>query len=325
MFRTVPRNICAFVALGAPVLFVSSFCVSASQYNVEAALGVDSNPAQARHAKEMAFAQYTFSARQDIPLNRDAITLTLDGNYRDLEGDNDNQRLQLGAHWSYPLKSGRSTVQWFLSAGLYRDQLVAADERNDAFVGMDFTHTLSPRIDLNLAAQLGWLNYRNRSQPWAGRPGGGTFRQAKGGGPGGNPGTGISPTRRVDLQVDLAVISTWYFSPEFDISLQADYQGLDSRVAQENYRQIGTGIDTRWLPVPQWQTQFGLAWYQRSYDGTGKAGKRHDEQLSVEGSLSHFIGDMEIYIRAAFTNNHSNLQRMSFKQTITECGIGWAF
>lgn len=325
MFRKVPKQLCALAALGASALATLPLCAQATQYNLEAALGIDSNPAQARKANTMAFAQYNFSAREGIPLERESLALSVDGHYRDLEGDLGNQRVQLAAHWSHPLGGGGRTLSWSLAAGMYRDQLVPADERNEALIGLELLSVLSPRIDLNLSARLAWLDYINPSQPWTGRPGGNSSRQVNARGKGGNPGAGLSAVQREDVQGNLGIESTWYFSADLDVSIRADYQVLDSQVALENYRQVGIDINTRWLPAPRWQTQLGLAGYRRDYDGSGMTRDRIDERFSVEGSLSHFVGDIEIYLRAAFADNHSTLRRMRFKQTITELGIGWAF
>jgi len=208
---------------------------------------------------------------------------------------------------------------------LYRDQLVSADERNEAGAGLRYQRVVSARSELAWSAQLRWLGYHNPSLPWAGRPGGSSIGAPVGRRQGSGAGPGLRLERRDDLLAGLAMGSTFFLSPDFDATISAHYDRLSSPVEVEAYRQAGAGLSARLAPAPDWRIELALDWRRREYDHAPRHLERNDQRVSLGASLRHFVADTEIYLAAAYTDNDCTLEQWSFRQMVAECGIAWSF
>jgi hypothetical protein len=286
------------------------------------ALGLDSNPAQQRAAQERWFAHYALDGSRRTQQDGIDLDVLWDGWYRDYEGANDSYRLSAQGRWQRAFQQGRGWLSWSLDGALYRDQLVTADERNEAALGLRYDYLFSALDEISLAFEWRALRYLNASLPWAGRPGGsvnvvsGAPRQRLG---------SARMTRRDDHLQNCLLEFTHHWTPTFASTWALRLERLDSSVPAETYQQYGTLLGGAIELAQDWRVNLTLEWQGTEYSHAPRQLRRDDERLAIAAALRHSIGVGELFCDVSYLRNVSTLDVKSFRQTVSECGLAWAF
>ncbi len=285
-------------------------------------LGYDDNPAQRPHGDPQGFARYGVAIDRELARNDDLWSLGMLGQYQDYEGNSDNHRLALSLGWRRSLDQGKATLSLTLDGALYRDSLVAADERDEAGVTLGFQQLVSADMELKGSAEIRWLGYRNPSLPWGGRPGGAAangFGSTKG------PGMRPVPTSHEDHWRGVSGEVGYYPYPDMVLALRAHYGRLDSSSAPEEYDQYGAGLFMVYRPAPEWTLELSLEGYDRRYDQNNFRLQRQDTYLSTGLRVQRDWEEMTFHLALTRTDNDSSIRQKSFQQTVTESGVAWYF
>ncbi len=300
--------------------------------------GYDSNPAQsASSGPSLAFAHYTLAARQRAHNDDGELLLSLDGWYRDYEGDNDNHRVTAGGEWSASLDGGRGRLGIGADLSFYRDRLVPADERDEAALLLRYRRLLWARADLGVSGQFLRASYTNPSLPGAGRPGPGgaplsfvTPASRRGpGGPGPGPGPGGPPppplAERDDTLAVLRTDLTYYWGPGLSTALHFNVGRSRSTLSPESYDRYGVGLSMDAEPAVGWRAGLLVDWDRLNYPEWLGGGERDDTLWRAEAFVSRDVGEGELFCRLRYVHNASTAQENAFEQTVSRCGIAWNF
>jgi hypothetical protein len=308
-------------------LGVLAFCTGTWADNaprVEASLdlGYDDNPAQRPHGEPLGFARYGVAVGRELAGNDDLWSLEMLGHFQDYEGASDNHRLELALGWRRSLDQGKSALLLSLDGVLYRDRLVAADERDEAGMTVGFQRLVSAEVELKGSAEIRWLGYRNPSLPWGGRPGGAA---ANGFGSPKGPGMRPGPTPHDDHWRGVSGEVGYYPQPDMVLTLRAHYGRLNSSSAPEEYDQYGAGLFMVYRPAPDWTLELSLEGYDRRYDQNNFHLQRQDTYLSTGLRVQRDWEEMTFHLALTRTDNDSSIRQKSFQQTVTESGVAWYF
>jgi hypothetical protein len=323
------------------------------QFDVGFSLGFDSNPAQQRDGPALGFAEFALGAAQPLPF-LSGLRLEADVWLRDYAGKNDNGRLDLGLLTSRFF--GTTQVDLWAEAGAYRDQLVTTDERNEAALGTLIRRPLGASFDLALFAERRWLDYRNPSLPWAGRPGGiglsiqGQRPERPNGDQGANiaahdatngpvnAGCGlgqgrstqahpqdrcpprISPQQRNDRFDRLSLEATWLPMARLSVTLGLDSGWRDSSIALDSYRQQATRLALTVDPSPTWSLTAEAGLSRRDYWKAPQTLERIDDQRWIGLELHRWLAQGALYCSLDHIDSRSTIKIEGFTQWITACG-----
>jgi hypothetical protein len=313
-----------------PVLLLIALGPSAAQpvlsVGGELSAGYDSNPAQSAGGPGLAFIRAALDAAQAHRLGNADLTLGVNAWYRDYEADNDSYRLSAVLDWTRLTAAGAGQLGLSAAGAVYRDALVAADERNEAALTLRYDHTLTARDAVAATAEVRWLAYRNASLPWAGRPGSGA-----GNGFGGPPSASserrgkAEPEGRDDRLAGLELGARHHWSPKVESLISVVYARNHSPVPVEAYTRAGVGLSVRAEPVAHWRVQAGIGWSRTRYDRAPRRRERTDFQHDVGVAVSRALGDSAVFCGVDWLRSDSTIGERSFRQTVTECGLSHAF
>ncbi len=314
--------------------------------SAEVSTGYDSNPAQSADGPGLAFVRLDLEATHTLMLGEAEVTLGANAWYTDLEGPNDNARLAVDADWSRTTAGGLGRITLGASGGLYRDDLVPADARNEAGLSARYTRTLGARDSAGVAAEVRWLDYLYPSLPWAGRPGSGPADPAAvaaqaadtlgASGRSGHGGRGQSSDqtqgppgglarRRTDRLSGLSLDATHDWTPRLATVLTAAFVRCDSPIPVDAYDRAGLGLLLRTEVGETWPLELGLGWSRTRYDRAPHQLERVDTEVTAGLSIRHRLGPAEASCGINWVHSDSTARGRSFRQQVTRCGLAWGF
>jgi len=352
IFRTLLVAFLWFQALG----LQPAEALDALDLSVEGTVGYDSNPALEADPNGSGFSLYAAGLGKQFRFTNPFILDTfLNARYQDYWQVEDNYDVRGGGALSYPLANGRFTPALLLEAGIYRDHLVEAAERNEVMVGFGADLIVNSRMNLRLESTWNRQNYLNWAQPFSGR-GQGCPIQGKGGagasgspshgnanvgsplkgkGPGGDYGCGRKSILKEYLPPrDNRLIHTvltfdLFFMPSLSSSLYGGYTDLKSSVDLESYGQIETGVVLSWEPFEEWQVMGEAKGYRVDYhdvpDSMQKYVRRTNYIYTLGLQVSRFLGPVEIFATATITDGEAPLDYESYSQRMVQCGLSYSF
>jgi hypothetical protein len=291
-------------------------------------LGYDSNPAQRRDGPSLGFAQANLEVTQPLPLG---LSLAGDLWLRDHAGHNDSQRLDLTVAWWRAL--GKTQLEFWGTTGWYRDQLVRADERDEAALGTKLTRVLSPRLDLAFVTERRWFAYRHRVLPWAGRPGGvalaasGPSSGGCGHGAGMGGGCQYNARRRDDRLDLLAADLTWMLSPRLNLILGVERAWRHSSIALDANDQRGARLGLGFDPSRRFGLTLELGASRLDYARAPQRIERVDHQRWVGlGVVRRQRRDQGvIFCQLDLLDSRSTIALETFTQWVGSCGYEHGF
>ncbi len=308
--------------LGLLIVSADAWADNAARIETRLDSGYDDNPAQRPSGDPEGFLRYGVAIARELTRNDDLWSLEMQGRYQDYEGGGDNHRLALALGWQRSLNAGKAALSLILDGALYRDRLIAADERDELGMTLDYRQLASASVELKGSAEIRWLDYRNLSLPWGGRPGGMIAN-----GFGATPGQGMRPssTRHQDLWRSISGEMGYYPHPDIVLALRAHYGRLDSSSAPEEYGQYGAGLFMAYQFAADWTLELALDGYERSYEQTGFRIQREDSAYTLSLRLQRDWEKMSFHLGLTRSENDSSIRQKSFQQTVTESGIAWNF
>jgi len=336
--------LCTAAVMAAPEPMAPSAALSA-----EFGLGFDSNPAQSSDGAAFGFAQFDLGVQWQV---RDDVFFDAEGGYRDYAGANDNGTAAVRIDWIAAPEGPRSgPLTLSVEAGLYRDQLVSADARNELALSGRWQPLVTGRAELAVAGELRGQHYINRSLPWSGRPGStvsGSTRSAararaasrkRQGGQetGSDPNTrmetgdtaapdmaaGFEPRRRDDGLAAVTLDGAWYFSPLLTGLVTLGLVRRASTVPIDSYDSIAADLLLSRGSAAGWTLELGLGWYRTDYEQAPQDLRRRDEGRSLALAVRRSLGRAELSCSVSWLDNRSTLAIKSFDQTVTWCGLAW--
>jgi hypothetical protein len=291
-------------------------------FGASASIGLDSNPAQRREASALAFARYSLDAGRRTRWRLLDIEGVFAGWYRDYEGANDSYRLAAQGRYLQETQQGRGLLSLALDAALYRDQLVAADERNEAALRLRYDFLSGARDELGIALEYRALAYRNSSLPWAGRPGGVNKRLSSARAQQEQKHRAV---RRDERSTRLLFDVVHHWTQTLSGALNISFARLDSNAPAEAYRRYGAALQTDFELTPDWLLAFTVAAYYSDYDQAPRQWRRQDRLRFADLALRRTMGAAELICAVSYQHNASSIDVKSFRQTVSECGLLWFF
>jgi hypothetical protein len=319
--------------------------------SAELAAGVDSNPAQAVDGAALGFARLGLGARWQVT---DDLGVAAEAWRRDYAGANDSAAAGLRIDWlAVPDAAPAGPLALSAEAGLYRDQLVPADARNELALAGRWVPLVTARTEIAAAAELRRQYYLNRSPPWSGRPGSASgadirraesdavavrSRSARGAagqtaaldhqaGPGSAAASQVAtapqPRRRVDGIATIALDAAWYVSPLLSGLVTLSLARRASTVPVESCDSLAADLLLSRAGAAGWTLDVAFGWYRTDYEQAPRDLHRRDEGRSIALALRRPLGRAELSCSLSWLDNRSTLAFKSFDQTVTWCGLAW--
>lgn len=302
------------------------------QAQVEARTGYDSNPALSEASEGSGFVHYIGRLHQFLDISKTALVdLFMDGGYQQYWQTGDNYRLICGGGISYPLAGGRVIPALLVEAGLWRDHLVEAEERNEYLLGLKADWFVNHWASLDVGAEWSWIRFQNPSRPFSGR-GQGRTGEPKGKGQGkghvvDNVLDRVYPGRK-DLMTSGLLTLHIFPSSRWTVSLEGAYRNLDSSLSLESYQEYQGGIMLFWNLASSWRLEGGMGWARREYDRIPKGIKDiRKEDNSYFGLLQvrRFWRGMEFFGMWEWRRGQAPYHYTSYEQMVIQCGLSWSF
>ncbi|MCG6941597.1 MAG: hypothetical protein LJE69_10140 [Thiohalocapsa sp.] len=333
---------CCTASCTAAAMADSQPMVPSPVLSAELGLGFDSNPAQSSDAVSLGFAEVGLGAQWQV---RDDLSFDAEAGYRDYAGANDNWTAAVRIDWLAAAEGARSDpLTLSAEAGVYRDQLVTADARNELALAGRWQPIVTPRTELVVGAELRGQHYLNSSLPWSGRPGsasrGRTRRaqrtrlSAQRGAPGAGVDrstgataldalAGFEPRQRYDGLAILSLDGAWYFSALLSGLGTLSLGRRASTEPAESYDNVAVDLLFSRGGVAGWTLELGLGWYRSDYDRAPQDLHRRDEGRSLALAARRPLGRAELSCSVSWLDNRSTVAIKSFAQAVTWCGLAW--
>ena len=336
---------------------------AALDMTLEAAAGYDDNVTSSRDAAGSGFGAYRISLGQPFFSGTQWIGVDafIDVSYQDYFQADDNYQFKAGGLVSGSLAGGRILPGLMYEAKFYRDDEAEWDETNEHRLKGQLEWLMSGRFTLGIRQAWTWQEYCNPveilQQASASDPQHPmlTCRRVEYETPHSHHGNmkhenmkhgnmkhenmkhGNMKHENMMEENQQQTISrddrlsqssfkiTAYLSPDLEADVSLTHNRLSSSIKAESYRENSISFSVGWFPDDLWKISAMTSWKDAEYDFTSESPDRSDTIRAVSVGISRFINKYELFVHAEWLDNDSSLEKESYHQMVTQCGVSLSF
>lgn len=314
--------------LAAGCLLLSFTVAPAMDTTFEVAAGYDDNAAEVTDGEGSGLARYRVGFSQ--PIRTEAagpdLDLFLEGLYSQYFSLDDNYQLRAGTEFTTLPWHNRLQTSLFAEVMLYRDDLVAEDERNSLLVGGELQWLVDARLTLSIQEVFSKVDYRNQVS----LPGQRAYSVGSGRGRGAGGQHVVIEEEWTTLSRDDTLWTTelmafYAISPDIQADISFLYSDANSSDDYESYQELGGTSRVSWYYSEFLEIFVSGFWSKLDY-GTVLEVEAHSDDVygfTIGGNRS--IGAFNVFVELDRTVNDSPVDGEDFKKSVVLCGVSYTF